>query len=430
MDNLTSSKINFESKNDFKQTNLSINNDNVIEVIRQVEKDFYQTKFRESKQFLVISCFVQMAFFSIVAIIIMLIFGLHKDSHRFCNFRINSIPIIIFQCFYGVNLSILIIKCWKIRKIKDVFLIKSELYTIITVVFLCVIADLIAKQFDKNTESLWIWVVMLYMLFLISFVFPIYKSYQTTNKIKSNNAKNNNDEDTENQKSDKQGQLNTFQFFQSVINDKDKVNYWIEFAQNNYSVENIMFYCSVQEYEKKKCKSCKELLSQSIIKNYIKTSSPLIINISSSVRDCVLEDFEKNPTQNDLFQPAKDEIVTLMYTNSFPFFYNSIYHHQMLIDGNYEDPTNYLEFSENSNSDQELRLLSKTINPDIYDLNSNFSKAHMIKINSKATNEMNSKNSQQNQKNRSNSKQHTCTVIDSDSSCSSEIDPDPYPGSG
>ncbi|KAJ6243834.1 regulator of g protein signaling [Anaeramoeba flamelloides] len=414
MDGSTSSKANIESKKDGKPANLHINSENVIEAIRQVEKDFYQTKFRESKQFLIISCFAQIILFSVVAIIIIFVFGLQNNSRIFCDFKIKTVPMIIFQCFYFVNLSILIIKCWKIRKFKDIFFIKSELYTITTVAFICEIADFTSKQFDKNTESLWIWLVMIYMLFLISFVFPIYKSYQTTNKIKSNNSKNNNGEDIENQKSDNQGQLNTYQFFQSVINDNDKVSYWIEFAQNNYSVENIMFYRSVQEYERKKCAPCKKLLSQSIIKNYIKTSSPLIINISSNVRDSVLKNFEENPTKKDLFQSAKDEIVTLMYTNSFPFFYNSRYHHKMLIDGNYEDPTNYLQYSENSNSDQELKLLSKSINHNIFDLNK-LENSSFKKDSSKATNEMNSKNSQKKQKNISNSKEGTSTNSGSDS---------------
>ncbi|KAJ3436765.1 double hit isoform b [Anaeramoeba flamelloides] len=341
-----SSKANLNS-DDGLEFDGDINSDNVGDVIQQFEKDFYKTKFFETKRFEIIMVLVKVVVYSIIAIITIFSYDLHKVNSLECKLPMNKGPMIIFQVFYFIHLIVLSIKCLEIRKIQDINMIKNEVYSAYIILLISFVVTMISEKADIKIKCCWLYLVLSFMLFIISFVLPIVNCYKIENKLINNQKKN--------------GGNNFYNFFKSIINHKKKVSYWIEFAQSNYSVENIMFYRSVNEFKNKKCKRAKKALSKNIINNYIKTTSPLIINISSNVRDSVLKNFETNPLDKELYDGAIEEILHLMYSNSFPAFYNSFYHHQMIIENTLENPSNYLVNSENSNSDTELKNISKSI---------------------------------------------------------------------
>ncbi|KAJ3424173.1 regulator of g protein signaling [Anaeramoeba flamelloides] len=353
--NKTSSKNGLKSIDDLN-TEPGIECDNVGDAIYKFEKDFYKSKFRVSKRVEIILCIVQLFNYSIIATIIIFAYGINQKRINHCMLPFNEGPMIIFQsCFYS-NLLIFTIKIIKIRKIHDSFFIRNEIYTVYVILIIFFIVDLFFKFYHKHTLVPWAYLSMTFVLLIIGFVLPILKSYQTFNKIKNTNTSNgnNNDDDDTTNLNHKDKKTDLYQLFKSIINEKEKVSYWIQFAQNNYSVENIMFYRSVNEFKRAKCKKAQKALSQNIINNYIKTSSPLIINISSIASDSVLNRHLTNPLDKDIFNHAIKEILNLMYINSFPVFYNSIYHHQMMVDNTFEEPSNYFQNLDDTNSDTKI----------------------------------------------------------------------------
>ncbi|KAJ6239826.1 electron carrier/ protein disulfide oxidoreductase [Anaeramoeba flamelloides] len=123
----------------------------------------------------------------------------------------------------------------------------------------------------------------------------------------------------------------------SVLIHPQKLSSFRDFLVSVVSVESLCFYEDViifmkmKEHDQTQNEEIKNKLveeSTRLVNKYVETNSQLEINIDSSVRESVLENYQ-NPTRN-LFDPAFEHVLGLMNDSLFPRFLRSKHHSEML----------------------------------------------------------------------------------------------------
>ncbi|KAJ3436901.1 double hit isoform b [Anaeramoeba flamelloides] len=320
--------------------------------LEEVERNFYKKRAKYSNK---IQSIVLAVVYGILVInAIVFLFFANVEENQKCD--LSNKPVIGFFTTCGLSLTlILTIKCIQIRKVNDVFKMRNEIYQFLVVEIIFHLAAMIIYNNDSITFDynifLFIWVTV---LFSISFGYPLYLSYQKKYSIGDIEKKNTNKE------------KNSYHKFIDIIKNPEKVKFFIEFSKVDFSVENIIFYRSVKAYQSLRIRHDRRRLYKKIIDNFLKSDSKLEINISSRVRTNILETTNmntKNP-QRDCFDEALEEIIQLMYINSYPSFLQHNLYSEMIINTETLDKNYFLKAQSSEDTqdlDQQKDIKLKTV---------------------------------------------------------------------
>ncbi|KAJ6254037.1 double hit [Anaeramoeba flamelloides] len=329
--------------------NEMINIFNIDVTLKNVEKQFYKKRSRYSEKVMFLGLIILTIIF-LLCTLGLYFFSPIKDSNH-CNLASGNSGTTTISILFSSNLFVVIIMVFLIRNVKENSLIKKELFLLTLIQFVWMVFWIIFEE-ENSLEGLCLTAIIGTFLYsLIYMVAPI--SYSFAKKKKKKKAKY----DSEN--------INDYQYFENILNNKENAKYWIEWSKVNYSIENISFYQFVVTYEKiKKGSKKKKRLSKNIMKTFIKDSSPLQINISYEAKTGLLDNYKSNPNGSNLFTDAKEEILNLMLRNSYPIFLESPFFYEMKLSEKKINPESYMNVGKedhNSSSDNTNQVDKDTI---------------------------------------------------------------------
>ncbi|KAJ6245187.1 regulator of g protein signaling [Anaeramoeba flamelloides] len=357
--------------------------------VKEVEKQFFRKKSRVSDKFISKALTFLFLLFHLI-FYFMVYVGKLKDKDD-CVKITYSLPMVLLSFIVYLIVLLLLILTFLIRNIKDNHKIKNEINMTIIFIILIIFFLYFPMMSEKiNYHPRWPALIYTPIQYLIIYAYPIYWAKQfekNKNKInKDDDDVNNNDENSKSKNN------STFSKFLNIIEDPEKVNYWMIYSKKSYSVENILFYRTCKSFQsfnnntnKKKKKKLK--MMKSILNNFILEKSPLAINISSNVRKEIIKNYKEDEAiSNDIFDDALKEIINLMFTDTWPQFLDSNIYVEMVMKVEQINPGKYLN-DQDSNKDEDLLIKQNKIDDDDDDE----SDINMTNLNSKS--KSNSKNS-------------------------------------
>ncbi|KAJ3438321.1 regulator of g protein signaling [Anaeramoeba flamelloides] len=293
-----------------------------------------------------------------------------------------------FNIIFALNLFIWIIALFLIRGIKDNFFIRNEMiFILITTIFYSPVnlIGVMTKSLDLILISTIIYQVMINS---IANGIPIYISYKRERKKKliihyKNQMKGNTTNKNINDDKDDDGidtllgdrtnsenggggvvdfddflTIDTYKNFLDIISHKKLVVYWMLFAQRNYSIENIMFIRLVRTFKNQKMKRKRKKMSKKIFDEFIKPGSICQVNLSYECSKELKNNYRSDPSNIMLLNEAEDEIIYLMFSNSYPLFLESKIYKEMLIQEKIRDPlkclSNQIEIDDKNDHDIDI----------------------------------------------------------------------------
>ncbi|KAJ3433054.1 double hit isoform b [Anaeramoeba flamelloides] len=338
--------------------------------LQEVERNFFQKRSRTSDKFI---SKISLFHFTISHIYLLVIYFFGDIKYlKDCDISIIKWSALSIYVYVNIHTTILIIFVILIRNIKDNYKIKTEINITLISILVCLFFIMLPLMTDKlDYQYRWPLIIFGFCQLLITYGYPIYWTYRFENNkkiIKTNSSEREN---------------SYYRRFINIIEDPEKVKYWIEYSKKNYSVENIFFYNTVKSFQqfvakydsnnkKKKNKHNKHhsnskifkhkmKMIKSILQNFIKEDSPLVINVSGilrkqTIRECeeILNQYSDNENDNnqerkvegdipnDLFQDALEEIINLMYIDTFPQFVQSKLFYEMVIKVDQLNPDSFL----------------------------------------------------------------------------------------
>ncbi|KAJ3450333.1 regulator of g protein signaling [Anaeramoeba flamelloides] len=345
---------------------------NIDVKVKEIEKNFFQKKSRLSEKFIIKVLIIQVICYNILFII--LYFGSEFKDQKVCSSVGTGWGRILHLSIVYTNIFIFLFSTFLIRNIKENLKLRREIFmtTLILIAFIFIVW--LPKLSDK-VDYHYRWSVLYLALFhnLLIFGFPLYLSYKFESSKRRMEETN-----------DKQAK-NTYQKFIDIIEDQDKVQYIIQFSKKNYSVENILFYRTIKSFQNacksKKKKNQKKIfkMMNSILNTFIMETSPLVINLSSGIRENTIQKCQtilnkknmkalkkknqditnknKHDDQNsdenicNIFDEALEEILNLMYTDTYPQFIQSKIYFEMIMKVGQHNPDQILTNNYNIKND-------------------------------------------------------------------------------
>lgn len=109
---------------------------------------------------------------------------------------------------------------------------------------------------------------------------------------------------------------------ETLLRHQESIDAFLKFLVRDYSVENLLFWMDVQQYQRLSSDHDLKIYSSSIGNKYIFPESELEVNIDSSTKSSILDNL--SVPSLTLFDGACEQIVSLMRNNSFPRFLSSV----------------------------------------------------------------------------------------------------------
>jgi len=192
------------------------------------------------------------------------------------NYRHNICPItdsltsyeliaIFLFIVYGI---VLLILAFLIRKVNDVFFIAKEIQIVAIIEILIPLSVFILNSAYSNKKiSVYLEYMGAIIIFTISIILPIYKSYFKPVII-----------------------MNASQLpsLGAILKDAIGLKYLQYFLKREFAIEKLLFLQDVENFKNEK------ITANKIVEKYIKVDSPLEININSNVRKNILQNYENN----------------------------------------------------------------------------------------------------------------------------------------
>ncbi|KAJ3447594.1 double hit isoform b [Anaeramoeba flamelloides] len=329
---------------------------NIDVKLKDVETQFYkkQSVYSEKMVFRILILFT--IIFAIMSIPLYYLVGI-EDTET-CNFTGESTGNTVWTTIYMILISCTLFSIFSIRKVKDNFFLRNELILLTIIQIAYGIVFSISENMENINMLFYSTVVFDISVSLVYMIIPIFLSYKKE-KHQKKILHNKNHSEISNDKN------NSYQQFINILNNNDSVKYWIEWSKLNYSIENISFYQFVRNFEMTKKAKRRKKISKQIFNTFIKDGSPLQINISYETRSEITQSFENDDKNIDLFANAKQDILDLMFTNSFPFFIQSNSFYEMKINTPQVDIESFIHIEKpkkdgNSESDSDGNHNSKS----------------------------------------------------------------------
>ncbi|KAJ3439749.1 regulator of g protein signaling [Anaeramoeba flamelloides] len=323
-----------------------------------LEKNFFykQWKINEKTFLLAISIFFLITV--ALGIFLYMLTDINKQKNclptEFNNGRITG------YCFFTMNMLILCYSLFKIHTIKDNFFIRNEIYAQFVINVLYYIP---ASYFLYNKKIQSLLILTLAFIAILVFVYlalPLIYSYKRQKRSQKMTERVNTYTNSEtgngsssslglgscsdsNYDQDIQYPLsNKLKKMLIILENPSKRNFWIKWAQKNFSAENISFYSLVRSFQNEKKIKNRIKLAHQIFNKYIKNGSMSQINISYPARELTTELYNNDASKNTIFDKALDEIIKLMFYDSYPFFLKSQENYDLLVYDTQIDPNSYL----------------------------------------------------------------------------------------
>ncbi|KAJ6231674.1 regulator of g protein signaling [Anaeramoeba flamelloides] len=283
--------------------------------LKNVEKNYYKKRFLISGKYLGLALTLHYLLFFIITLTL---YFCSIDTTVGAECTQTNWKLFVRGGVGFLQLFIMVVLVYKLRKINDHYKIRNEIFAV-SFVLCCYFTINYSLGLPKVRIHQDIALhVTGYILQTIVLGWPIYLSFK---KVKNKEK----EEET------------IFLKLKKILNNKKSLQYFIEFAKKEYSVENVLFYSSIKRLKKLKNRRKRKKLSASIIKSFINLNGALTLNINSKVRKQCLVDFEEDPLGKNCFKRANQEIFLLIARATYPQFLNSNEYKQMLTEVNLED---------------------------------------------------------------------------------------------
>ncbi|KAJ3423625.1 regulator of g protein signaling [Anaeramoeba flamelloides] len=323
----TDSRIQSENKNGLE----CIINEDYEEALKSIESRFYTKRLKITGKVIFLAILIHCVVMTVISAILMSKDAVIEDNSGGCTSEPSfTRTMIIMVCLHLAALGFFI---WKIRKIKDPYKIKKErFFQVIVVLIFTISSGINGVAFDIS--MIYLVCFLIYCDMCITYGYPLYLC-----RVESQMKKNLSEEK-------KKGY--TTEHFQNILNNSEKLKYFVQFCQSDYSLENIMFYQSVMKFKKISSKNKRKKYSKNLFSTFIQNDSHLEINIESHTRQKIIDLFEKDLIDSNLFDEAKNEVFYLMLSNSYPTFLFSTFYKTLIHE------TNQLEITTTNHIDIEL----------------------------------------------------------------------------
>ncbi|KAJ3442723.1 regulator of g protein signaling [Anaeramoeba flamelloides] len=323
----TNSRIQSKNRNEFE----NIINEDYEEAIKSIESRFYTKRLKITSKVIFLAILIHVVVMAVISGILMSIGAVIEDKEGGCRGESSFTTTMIVMVLS--HLSTLIFFIWKIRKIKDPYKIKKERsFQVIGVLTFTLFNALNGNIID--IPIIYQICFLIYFDMFITYGYPLYLSLRES-QMKKNLAEG------------KKMHYST-EHFLNILNNPEKLKYFVQFCQNDYSLENIMFYTAVIKFKKISSKNKRKKYSKKLFSTFIQTGAHLEINIESHTRKNIIEIFENEQINSNLFDEANDEVFLLMLSNSYPTFLCSNYYKNLIHE------TNQLEIETTNHIDLEL----------------------------------------------------------------------------
>jgi hypothetical protein len=168
------------------------------------------------------------------------------------------------------------------------------------------------------------------LIALVSTLLPVWLTYQKPKKSKPRSDSLQNTGSMELKGTQRRKARDNYRELSELLSVEEGFELFKERLQEEFSVENILFWQDVNRYKKG------EVTAQFIFENYIPLSAPLCVNLSAKVRKCLEAKFDPSkvvermsqascvdsdkllsPVELDEFDAAQGEIFDLLVRDSF-----------------------------------------------------------------------------------------------------------------
>ncbi|KAJ6233369.1 double hit [Anaeramoeba flamelloides] len=296
-------------------THVTDNSLDFEKTIPEIEKRILKRRAIFSEKFFFLILTSILVVILLIAIIIFYTRDINRTTRKYSSDKVFLAMLVVLVCSLLGNLIYLLIK---IRKIKDPYKIKKEIYGVVMNQIFIIVLFVINQTTGNHIRNRLLALITCFNQYLIVFGYPLYLSFVSDKKSK----------ETINQKE------SIYPKFLEIINNKSKRIYFVKFCESDYSIENIMFYQASKAYKNSNSKKKRKKLIQKIYKQFISPTAPLQINISSKVSKEIIKEIDNGSVDADLLNAPCKEIMELMYTNTYPLFLDSDFHSNMLIETN------------------------------------------------------------------------------------------------
>ncbi|KAJ3439901.1 double hit isoform b [Anaeramoeba flamelloides] len=327
--------------------------------LRNVETNFYKNRKRTSERIMFQSLIFFILLLLILSILIYFLTPLRDLDDCLSNEWNNGR--IIWSVFFYLFVFLFLISILLILKLNDQFLIRNEILLTSALTFLYLIPVWMSKENNNHLLFLLSTIIFSTLYVTVYLMLPLYLSY-SWDKDKNNfqerekdgaNQKERRDGDEKGKGKEKQEEepyeSNNYENLIQILNDPNKIKYFINWAKDNFSIENVLFYRVVCSLRKQNKKNHRLQMCSEITKNFIEHGSRLQINISEEAHKLIMQKYESNPYDRTIFDKALEEIVQLMLNDSFSRFIHSSYAYQMLI---HSDSVNPILIFQSENSER------------------------------------------------------------------------------
>jgi len=258
---------------------------------------------------------------------------LYEGHLERCNI---STAILVFPAFTVsvCYLIVCVITAVLLRNVVDGFIIKWEMkYTgLVWLIGILAIIGIVTFNFTwdpwAQIDNIFRWVTYL-ACFPITVFFPVFRTFDITNRNNKNNRNNRNNRNGNNSGnlSDQSDSADNWGL-EDILESETLCEAWEEFLAKEFALENHYFVLSVMGYEQNFSTTNAAIrceLAQNIFDQYIASGAVQEINIGAKTRSKLFqrnEDKFKNSTESE-FYAAKQEIKELLMRDSLPRFYKT-----------------------------------------------------------------------------------------------------------
>ncbi|KAJ3431022.1 regulator of g protein signaling [Anaeramoeba flamelloides] len=283
--------------------------------LKNVEKNYYKKRFLISGKYLALALTLHYLLFFIITLTL---YFCSVDTSVGADCTQTNWKLFVRGGVGFLQVIVMVVFVYKLRKINDHYKIRNEIFAV-SFVLCCYFTINYSLGLPKVRiyQDIALHVTG-YFLMTIVLGWPIYLSFR---KVKNKEK----EEET------------IFLKLKNLLCSKKGLQYFIEFAKKEYSVENVLFYSALRRLKKMKSRRKRKKLSSSIIKSFIKLNGTLTLNINSKVRKQCLLDFEEDPLGKTCFKQPKKEIFLLIARATYPQFLNSDEYKLMLTEVILED---------------------------------------------------------------------------------------------
>lgn len=242
--------------------------------------------------------------------------GLNGDCLRSAIITSNA-----YTLLFAIILSYLTLK---LNSVKEVFFLRLEIMTVLIVttpvqLTLGILYSFVPQLFPDWFDIRWVFLSMGLLTTLVNGVFPCCLLNERFHRLMAQLVYHNMlDEHQRGKVNNKLSQLNVEDVIAAIFNNEILLKSFQQFAEDNWSVENVLFYQEVKQFrldfDGMKYRNNRV---QSIYDDYIRSGARLEVNLSFSIKKQIRDAVMSKDYSVDMFDEAQHQIKVLMHDDTF-----------------------------------------------------------------------------------------------------------------